>query len=259
MLILLPPSEGKADLGRRGTALDLARLSRPELTDTRQAVLTALAKASDQPDAPEVLGVSAGLVDEVRRNTELLDQPTRLAAEVYTGVLYDTLDFSSLTSAARRRANRSVLIQSALFGPIHPNDRIVSYRLSMAVNLPGVGSVRALWRSVLGPVLTEAAGRGPVVDCRSTTYATAWRPSGEVARRTVAVRVFTEANGKRTVVSHHAKHTRGLVARWLLEADRSPRTVAAVAEVVSERVDCELVDLGAPGWALDVILPAPAG
>lgn len=255
MLILLPPSEGKAPPRRRGTPLDLARLSHPELTGTRQELLTALAKASDQPDACTVLGVSAGLVDEVRRNTELLDQPTRPAAEVYTGVLYDALDFAGLTPAARRRANRSVLIQSALFGPIHLNDRIGPYRLSMGVALPGVGSVGAVWRSVLGPLLDEAAGRGPVIDCRSTTYATAWRPKAEVARRTVAVRVFTETNGKRSVVSHHAKHTRGLVTRWLLESDRSPRTVGAVAEVVAEHVDCELVDLGTPGWALDVILP----
>lgn len=255
MLILLPPSEGKAAPRRRGTPLDLDRLSHPELADTRRDLLTALAKASDQPDAFDVLGVSPGLADEVRRNTELLDQPTRRAAEVYTGVLFDALDFASLSATGRRRANGSVLVQSALFGPVRPNDRICAYRLSMGVSLPGVGSVGAVWRSVLDPVMTAAAGRGPVVDCRSSTYAAAWRPKGEVARRTVAVRVFTETAGKRTVVSHNAKHTRGLVTRWLLEADRVPGTVAAVAETVAGHAECELVDLGTPSWALDVILP----
>lgn len=255
MLILVPPSEGKAVPRRRGTPLDLARLSHPELTDTRTRLLTAVVEVSERPDACATLGVSSGLADEVRRNTELLDQPARPAAEVYTGVLFEALDLAGLSAPARRRASRSLLVQSALFGPIRPGDRIVSYRLSMGTSLPGIGPLAAHWRSVLDPVLTEAAGRGPVVDCRSATYAAAWRPRGDLARRTVAIRVFTETDGRRTVVSHSAKHTRGLVARWLLEAERAPRTVGAVPEVVAEHVDCELVDLGSPGWALDVILP----
>ena len=41
MLILLPPSEGKT-APRRGKPLDLAELSFPELTETRDLLLTAL-------------------------------------------------------------------------------------------------------------------------------------------------------------------------------------------------------------------------
>ena len=73
-------------------------------------------------------------------------------------------------------------------------------------------------------MLAEAAGRGVVVDCRSSSYAAAWRPGPEVAARTVAVRVLREQDGARSVVSHMAKHTRGLVARALLQAPRAPRT-----------------------------------
>jgi len=70
--------------------------------------------------------------------------------------------------------------------------------------------------------------------------------------------VFTEVAGRRTVVSHAAKHTRGLVARWLCEADRLPRTPAHVAAVVAEHRPCALVPDGRGGWFLDVDAPASA-
>ena len=253
MLILLPPSEGKAAAVRRGRPVDLAGLSHPELTPTREAVLDALTRASAEPGAARTLGLSAGLADEVARNAELRRLPARPAIEVYTGVLYAALDYPSLTLAARRLANRSIRVQSALWGPVAPTDRIAPYRLPMGAALPGVGPLAGRWRGVLGPVMAELAGADIVVDARSAAYAAAWRPRGLDARRRVAVRVFTEADGHRTVVSHLTKHTRGLVARWLCQAGRAPRTPSAVAAVVAEHRDCELAPDDRGGWFLDVV------
>jgi uncharacterized protein len=106
---------------------------------------------------------------------------------------------------------------------------------------------------VLAAPMAAAAGRGVVVDCRSGGYAAAWMPAEEAARRYLAVRVFTEVAGRRTVVSHLAKHTRGLVARLLLEHDGRLTTVADVAAAVAERHRCELVDHGRRGFSLDVL------
>jgi cytoplasmic iron level regulating protein YaaA (DUF328/UPF0246 family) len=253
MLILLPPSEGKAPPARRGRPVDLAALSASELLETRLAVRDALVAVSQRPDGHRLLAVSAGLRPEVERNTRLAVLPGSPVMNVYTGVLYAALDYQSLSPAAKRRAARSLRVQSALWGPVGPADRIAPYRLSMAASLPGLGPIASVWRGVLNPVLTAAAGPGVVVDCRSSTYAPAWRPSGDLARRTVAVRVFAETNGQRTVVSHLAKHTRGLVARWLLEAPRPPRTPAGVAEIVAAHRRCELVDRGRTGFTLDVL------
>ena len=187
-------------------------------------------------------------------NARLADRPASAAGAVYTGVLYAALGYPSLSPGAKRRAHASILVQSALWGPIGLADRIVPYKLAMDAPLADVGPLAAYWRDVLQPVLAERASSGVVVDCRSATYAAAWRPTGEVARRTVAVRVFTDINGRRTIVSHWAKHTRGEVARRLLEAPRAPQTVSAVARIVGEHLRCELVDLGRAGWALDVLV-----
>ncbi|MBI1376847.1 MAG: peroxide stress protein YaaA [Frankiales bacterium] len=220
MLVLLPPSEGKT-APRRGRPLDLATLSFPSLTATRERVLDALVglASGDADTAIRVLGLSPRQVDEVRRDALLETAPTAPAGSVYSGVLYDALDLATLDPAARRRATRTLVVSSALFGALRLGDRIPAYRLSGDVSLPGIGALSGVWRDPLATALPEAAGPGLVVDLRSGTYAALWRPVGDVADRTVAVRVQQELpDGRRTVVSHFNKATKGrLVRAWLQE------------------------------------------
>ncbi|MEO7421234.1 MAG: peroxide stress protein YaaA [Ornithinibacter sp.] len=246
MLILLPPSESKATR-TRGRPADPSSWSFPLLAPTRARVMDALTSVSASPDASSLLGVSEGLLDDVARNLRLDSAPSMPAAQVYTGVLYDALDLASLDTAARRRANRWVVIVSALHGAVRLGDRITAYRLSMGATLPQVGPLAAAWRPALAEVLPDAAGSGAVVDCRSAPYAAAWRPAADLAPRWVQVRV--------PGASHMAKHTRGLVTRHLCEVGEAPRSVPAVAEVVGRAFD---VDLHEPAsrtapWVLDVL------
>jgi cytoplasmic iron level regulating protein YaaA (DUF328/UPF0246 family) len=253
VLILLPPSEGKAAPRRRGRPADLAALGLPELTATRAAVRASLAAVSASPDALSVLGVGESLRPDVEQNTRLDSTPATGALEVYTGVLYDALGWPTLSTGARRRASRALRVQSALWGPVGPADRIAPYRLSMGTVLPGLGPLAAVWRPVLAGPMAELVGDRVLVDCRSAPYAAAWSPRGEAARRRVVVRVWTEVDGRRSVVSHLAKQTRGLVARELLEHPDRLRSVDDVARAVAIHHHCTLVDLGAGGFALDVV------
>lgn len=241
-MILLPPSEGKAS-GRRGRSLDVDDLSFPDLNPRREAVLSALADASARDDALSVLGAPRGAAAQVAANTALLTAPTLRVSRLYTGVLYDALGFESLDAGAKRRAGRRLVVVSALFGALRFGDRVPAYRLSMDVDLPGVGKLAAAWREPLERVLPGAVGRGLVVDMRSSTYVAAWRPTGSLAERTVAVRVVRDSDGRRTAVSHMAKRTRGLVTRHLLETGADPRLPEELAEALASRFD---VALGEP-------------
>jgi len=60
VLVLLPPSESKAPPAARGKPLDLAVLSFPALTATRERVLDAVAAVSAGPDAVRRLGADRG-------------------------------------------------------------------------------------------------------------------------------------------------------------------------------------------------------
>jgi hypothetical protein len=236
VLVLLPPSEGKT-AARRGKALDLDQLSFPGLTSTRELVLEALVTlASRDPQrALTVLGLSPRQLDEVARDAVLETASTAAASRVYSGVLYEALDLTSLEAPAKRRAQRQLVVSSALFGALRVGDRIPAYRLSGDASLPGLGSVSALWRDPLATAMSEAAGRGLVVDLRSGVYAAMWRPTGDVAGRTVAVRVLQELpDGSRKVVSHFNKATKGRLVRQWMQDGADPRDADDLAGVCEQ-------------------------
>ena len=249
MLILLPPSEGKT--GRsRGRAVDFSTLSFPELNPVREQVLETLAKVSASSDAYDVLDVGASLQAEVDRNTRWRTEPAVPVSELYSGVLYDALGYASMSAGTKRRAGSRLLVVSAAWGALRPADRVPPYRLSMGTTLPGHGPLASVWRDPLAAALSDISG--VIVDCRSSTYVAAWRPSGDQAAKWVSVNVVRERDGVRTVVSHMAKHTRGLVARHLLESGKDPGTPKSLHKLVSERWNAEL-DRTGPGWTLTVV------
>lgn len=256
MLVLLPPSEGKASSGR-GAPLKPESLSLPGLATARAAVLDELVElcAADEDKAREVLGLSEGLRGEIAKNAGLRTAGARPAGEIYTGVLYDALDLASLDAPAKRRAARSLLVFSGLWGAVGITDRIPSYRCSMGVKLPGLGALGAHWRAPMAEVLPEAAGKGLVLDLRSSAYAAAWKPKGELAGRTASVRVLHAPTRK--VVSHFNKATKGRIVRSLLTSGTTPQDPSELVEALRELgyvVEVEAPKGAGKAWTLDVLV-----
>lgn len=233
MLILLPPSEGKTAPSTKRT-LDLAALSFPELNTTRERVLAELMRQcrSDPDHAATLLGLGPKQSDDIGRNADLRRQPCGPAIEVYTGVLFDALGYATLSARARKRARQHVAISSALWGLVRPADAIPAYRLSGSAALPGIGSLTGVWKGPVSAVLAETAGL--IVDLRSGTYVSLGPIPAAAVARAVTVRVLQEKGGRRTVVSHHNKATKGLLLRRLLESSRTPRTVGALQQALTE-------------------------
>ena len=247
MLLLLPPSEGKTAPSTEASArpVDLTALTSPELTATRRRILAALAETSSHPDAAHLLGVGPAVRSAIARNPHLLTEPAAPAAEVYTGVLYAAAGLSD--PAVRERAARHVRITSALWGLVSPEDRIPAYRLSMGVNLPGIGPLARAWREPLATILDPAAADGIVVDCRSSTYVAAWRPPPGCDW--VSVRVLRDVDGTRSVVSHHAKHARGLLIHHLMMRDDPvPVDADELFMAAKELAGTQVLDVELSSW-----------
>lgn len=228
MLVLLPPSETKAE-GGSGAPLDLDLLSHAELNPVRAKLVDALVDlAADVPASLTALGLSERQAGEVARNAELRRSPTLPALARYTGVLYDALALDSFTKAQRDRAYRRLAVASALFGVVGGGDPIPAYRLSGGTVLPSVGPLGVLWRPVLEPVLAGADEF--VVDLRSGPYSSLARVPGAVV-----VRVVTEdGSGRRNAVSHFNKAHKGRLAHALVASRAEPGDLKGLVRVAAK-------------------------
>jgi cytoplasmic iron level regulating protein YaaA (DUF328/UPF0246 family) len=218
MLVLLPPSETKAP-GGDGGPLEPDELSFPECYPVREKVAGALVDlAADVPASLAALGLSARQEFEVQRNAALWESPTLPALARYTGVLFDALDVASLGDAGFERASQRLCVCSALFGLLRGGDPIPAYRLSAGSRIPGLPTLRSLWRPVVSPLLDGS--RELVVDLRSGAYAS-MAPAAEA----VPVRVVSVGTGgRRTAVAHRNKAYKGRIARVLGACEAEPRT-----------------------------------
>lgn len=133
----------------------------------------------------------------------------------------------------QRQLEELTLVFSALFGPVRLTDLITPHRLSGSVKLPGQGSVASIWSKALKELLTQQLSGHVVVDLRSAEYGAMYRPArgGECLTLNIAVAKVNPATGKRSVVSHWAKHTRGLLAGALLRAVASGQLAASDGDV----------------------------
>jgi cytoplasmic iron level regulating protein YaaA (DUF328/UPF0246 family) len=214
MLIILPPSETKRDGGDPARPLSLDSLSFGQLTKPRQRALSAMRRLARNRGAAAALRLGPTQARELERNKLLESGPTMPAIERFDGVLYEGLDVSTLPPAARAFAHDHVVIASALFGLVGPDDPIPAYRLSPDSRLPGT-PLKALWRAQLSAVL--AAEHGMLLDLRSESYA-ALGPAPQRAESWY-LRVVSEGDdGRRRALNHFNKKGKGEFARAMLLA-----------------------------------------
>lgn len=160
---------------------------------------------------------------------------------VYSGVLYQALEWSTLSAAAKKRGEKSIAIISAKYGVVSPLDRIENYKLK--INNKAMATLVESKLSNLEKTL--------IVDCRSSTYKTVWKSPADI---TVEIKVSTVVDGVRTVVTHMSKKTRGEITRWLLQSRSVPKSPEDLYAIVSEKYPCALTPSdGLNPWVLEVI------
>ena len=213
MLILLPPSEKKKS-ATGSEKFDLSSMVfASELSDTRMAALASHDSSRTSP-----------------------------AIEIYDGVLYQGLNWKTLSSAEQKRANSKVLIVSAIFGLVKPMDLIFGYKEKID---------NKLWRDSIAQVATKYSDE-LIIDCRSSTYKGVWPIN---PANTVEVRIFQVVAGERKVITHMSKKYRGELTRHLLTQATEPVTPADLQRMAAQLFECELhPPAGAQPWALDLLI-----
>ena len=254
MRILLPPSAGKTTK-ESTNHLQLEKLWQAEhLTQTRRQLIDDVQNTALLADAAQIFKLGPKNAHEISQNLEVYDAPALAAWQLYDGVLYEAAKFAQIFSygacaqdgqgqggqgqgnqpqGGQGQLEELTLVFSALFGPVRLTDLITPHRLSGSVKLPGQGSVASIWSKALKELLTQQLSGHVIVDLRSAEYGAMYRPlrGGECVMLNIGVAKVNPATGKRSVVSHWAKHTRGLLAGALLRAVASGRISASEGDV----------------------------
>jgi uncharacterized protein len=235
--------------------VDLAALSFPELTPTRQRVARILVAMcqGNAAKARERLGLSLALDDDRAANAELLTSATMPAGHRYAGILHDALGYPTLPAAAKRRADASVVVLSGLWGATRPTDLLPAYRIGIGTSLPRTSTLPALWRAPLHKALDGLVTAEGAIDLRSSGYSQMYRPSPTAAVGVIEVRV-TGPDGKRAAASYQSKVAKGqLVRELLLGGVPTVEGIATAANAIG--VECDesgatLVIRLPVGWGL---------
>lgn len=213
LVILLPPSEGKAPGGGRPPWRSGSGLFGRRLAGHRTAVAEALAAAGGG-DA-KLLGVSGAHLDRARAaNTSCLGAPTLPAWRRFTGVVWEHLDPAGLDAAAAARAASSVVVVSALCGLSGFADPVPDHRLKMSARLDGLGGLAGHWRDPLSSALNDFCAGRLVIDLLPSEHAAAWTP--EPNRFDIAAVDLVDDAGRRA--GHAAKAAKGALTRALVGA-----------------------------------------
>jgi cytoplasmic iron level regulating protein YaaA (DUF328/UPF0246 family) len=247
VIFLLPPSEGKTPASK-GPKFAPKKLVFPHLTEKRLHLMKSLADlcASEPELAAKALDLGPAQRDLLTTNAELLTAPCAPAIQIYTGVLYDHLGYSSLNAQARARVDSSVLISSALFGFVAPTNPIPAYRLSGSSIIPQIGSLVGYWKTELLDSLSQFSGE-LILDMRSGSYEKL-APPKQMDQPVVSVKVLTNVNGVLKPVTHLNKATKGdLVRAACLSSSKAPTKVTQLAEYFRKLGFEADLDLAAPG------------
>lgn len=216
MLFLLPPSETKAKSaypGARESALSVAQV--------------ALAFGT--------LGEARKAAADLLEDKSVLDAPTMMAINRYTGTLYGAIhgrglkgtptEFSHLSETAIERAKEIVLIQSALFGLIPATGLIPNYKFSATPRL------KAIWVEPHQVVFRRL--KGIIIDMRSKQYAALAPIPDDIESYYLDV-VLEDADGNRTSMNHFNKKSKGELIHAVLTAKKQPETIGELRKIAKQ-------------------------
>ncbi len=160
-MLLLPPSEGKAEGGnrRRSSWTPEGGSFGSHLGGRRAEVVEALAAAHGGDE--KLLGVRGDHLVRARwANSSLIGAASLPAWQRYTGVVWDHLDPETLPAAARKQ----IVVVSGLLGLVRGDDPVPDYRLKMGANLRPIGKLSTWWRESLTTEMARVARRCVVID-----------------------------------------------------------------------------------------------
>ena len=209
MKILLAPSETKKSGGEQ--PFNPNNLLFKELSSYRMKLLHTYINVLQQGDM-QVLSKMFGIkkeADILKHKKDIIHELTMKAIERYTGVAFDYLGYSELSTSAQTYIDENVILFSNLWGPIRSSDFIPEYKLKQG---EPVGDIKTekFYNEHSAHLMEIYLQDEEILDLRAGFYDKFYKPT----KPYTTLKFIKE--GK--VVSHWAKAYRGIVLREIAKA-----------------------------------------
>lgn len=168
-------------------------------------------------DAAVIHDVATSLSGGARTGASGEPLAAKQAMWAFTGDVYQGLDASSMKARQVQKAEAHIRMLSGLYGVLKPCDVMLPYRLEMGTKLKTRRGkdLYQFW----GSAITEAlAGERPdwICNLASSEYYKSVKQD-ELPCLVVHPAFQDESKGQFKVMGLFAKHTRGLMARWIID------------------------------------------
>ena len=223
MKILLAPAETKID-GGNNLPYSQDNFYFKELFPTRDTIVKEyekLLEKSTLEDLSKWFGLK-NLKECEKYSQSILEKPTTKAILRYTGVAFDALEYNSLNKNEQDYCDENIVLFSNLFGALKASDLIPDYKYKQGAVLDTIDVIKE-YKENMKDILDEYLGK-EVIDLRAGYYDKFYKPTAS----TITYKFLKD--GK--VVSHWAKHYRGLVVRELAKAN-----IQSFAELMALEID----------------------
>ena len=200
MKILIPPSEGKSKI--KPQEVKFADTGFIFERSVKQVVR--LLNLIDNEDLRSIYGTSQEKSELFhRQNEDIFKSRCAPAINRYTGVVYQHLEWESLTKEAKEYMEKNVFIFSGLIGMTTPLTLIPDYKLKM-----NVLSLQYHW----APILTDALKNEDLIfDLLPQVYRKAYVPN----KNTIQIEFKVEGKGSTRSAGHFGKAVKGKFIRFL--------------------------------------------
>ena len=202
MKILIPPSEGKAKI----KSLDVIFKDTDfEFAQYTQQIVDLLCLIENE-DLTSVYGTSQDkAIMFHRQNQDVFNSKCVPAIERYTGVVYDHIDWASLSKKSQKYMQNHIIIFSGLFGLLRPATLIPDYKLKM-----NVLSLKNLWKPIISKYLE---GEDLIFDLLPQVHRKAYTPT----KNTIQIDFLVKRSGKTSAAGHFGKAVKGQFIRFLAQ------------------------------------------
>ena len=246
--ILVPSSERKRSGGSCAYNFSEAQGERAlnrfsSLTAVRRKVLqTFLHALNGAGYAAEVLRLKGrALQQATAKNLEFPTGPLMGVLQREHGPLFLALDAPSLDASATRRLRNDLVVVCPLLGLLAPNDQVPEYRCAVGAQIPGFGSLHALWKPHLSTAL-DRLGRGRrVYSFLPARLQALWAQSNTAAEMVQVVFARVKADGRLQADHAASQGLAGEMIRVILNAQHtSPEDLSSFRSSAGHQLRPEL-------------------